>query len=214
MLAKAGPLNEAQVGFVGHIHAAAEHMNELVQNLLELAKIDMGMEFKQETLDMNAFASDMLDEFQPQAETKKQKLLLEKTADRLMVQGDALQLKQALRNLIGNAIKYTRIGGSINLSLETDVKRRSFMCRILAMGFPQRTCRLSLIVFIAPMMRGLEILKAMAWDWRLSSPLLRSMVAGSVLKANPEKVPVSRSHCRVCRRTYQILFEDQSLGKE
>ena len=38
-----------------HIHAAAENMNELVQNLLELAKIDMGMELKQETLDMNGF---------------------------------------------------------------------------------------------------------------------------------------------------------------
>ena len=120
LLAKAGPLNEAQAGFVEHIRSAAEHMNELVQNLLELAKIDMGMELKQEALDMNAFASDMLDEFQPQAETKKQKLLLEKTSDRPTVQGDALQLKQALRNLIGNAIKYTPIGGSINLSLETD----------------------------------------------------------------------------------------------
>ena len=88
-------------------------MNELVQNLLELAKIDMGMELKQETLDMNAFVSDILDEFQPQAETKEQKLLLEKTADRPMIRGDALQLKQALRNLVGNAIKYTPVNGSV-----------------------------------------------------------------------------------------------------
>jgi two-component system phosphate regulon sensor histidine kinase PhoR len=120
LLAKVGPLNDTQVGYVGHIHAAAENMNELVQNLLELAKIDLGMELKQDTLDMNVFVSDIMDEFQPQAETKEQKILLEKTADRPMIQGDAQQFKQAMRNLVGNAIKYTPTAGSIHLSLETD----------------------------------------------------------------------------------------------
>ena len=120
LLAKVGPLNDTQVGYVGHIHAAAENMNELVQNLLELAKIDLGMELKQDTLDMNAFVSDILDEFRPQAETKKQKLRLEKRADHSIVQGDALQLKQAMRNLVGNAIKYTPVAGSIHLSFEID----------------------------------------------------------------------------------------------
>ena len=120
LLPKIGPLNGTQVEYVGYIRAAAENMNELVQDLLELAKIDLDMELKQETLEMNAFVSDILDEFQPQAETKKQKLLLEKTAGRLKVRGDALQLKQAMRNLVGNAIKYTPVSGSIHLSLKTD----------------------------------------------------------------------------------------------
>ncbi len=119
LLVKVGPLNDTQLGFVGHIHAAAENMNELVQNLLELAKIDMGMELKQETLDMNAFVSDIVDEFQLQAEAKKQKLLLEKTASQSAIRGDALQLKQVMRNLVGNAIKYTPAGGSIKLDVET-----------------------------------------------------------------------------------------------
>ncbi|MGA7605919.1 MAG: ATP-binding protein, partial [Anaerolineales bacterium] len=120
LLPKIGSLNGTQVEYVGYIRDAAKNMNELVQDLLELAKIDLDMELKQETLEMNAFVSDILDEFQPQAETKKQKLLLEKTADRLMLRGDALQLKQAMRNLVGNAIKYTPMSGSIHLSLKTD----------------------------------------------------------------------------------------------
>ena len=120
LLAKVGPLNDTQAGYIEHIRAAAENMNELVQNLLELAKIDLGMELKQDTLDMNAFVSDILDEFRPQAETKKQKLLQEKTANHSIIRGDALQLKQAMRNLVGNAIKYTPTAGSIQLSLEAD----------------------------------------------------------------------------------------------
>ena len=120
MLARVGPLNEAQAGFVEHIRASAANMNELVQNLLELAKIDMGMEPKQETLNINDFLSDILSEFQAQAETREQKLMLEKTESHAVVRGDALQLKQAIRNLVGNAIKYTPDSGSIDLSLETD----------------------------------------------------------------------------------------------
>ncbi len=119
LLARVGPLNEAQSGFVGHIQSAAENMNELVQNLLELAKIDMGSELKRETVDVNALVSEIRDEFQVQAEIKEQKLLFEKTGDQLKVQGDPMQLKQALRNLVVNAIKYTPVGGSIDLSIKT-----------------------------------------------------------------------------------------------
>jgi signal transduction histidine kinase len=95
-------------------------MQELVQNLLDLAKIDMGLELGQETIDVNALIAEIADEFQPQAEAKEQTFHLEKASDQPRVQGDALQLRQALRNLVGNAIKYTPVAGSVDLSVETD----------------------------------------------------------------------------------------------
>ena len=64
--------------------------------------------------------SDMVEGFRPQAKAKEQNLLFEKIVDRPLLQGDAVQLKQALSNLINNAIKYTPLSGSIHLSLETD----------------------------------------------------------------------------------------------
>lgn len=127
LLPKAGPLNETQAEFVRHIHSAALNMKELAQNLLELAKMDLGMELKKESVDLNVLTSEAVDEFLPQAESKEQELLFKKKPGKYLAQGDALQLKQALRNLVSNAIKYTPVGGSINLSVEetgSDVRVR------------------------------------------------------------------------------------------
>ena len=120
LIPKVGPLDPKQLEFVERIQSAAEHMQELVQNLLDLAKIDMGVEFRQETIDINALIAEIADEFQPQAEAKEQTFRLEKASDQPRVQGDALQLRQALRNLVGNAIKYTPVAGSVDLSVKTD----------------------------------------------------------------------------------------------
>jgi len=119
LLPKVGSLNETQAGFVEHIRSAALNMNELVHNLLELAKIDMGMEIKREEIDLSTLVTEVLEEFYLQAIAKEQKLLLEEGRGLPKVQGDPLQLKQVLRNLVGNAIKYTPVSGSIDLSFKS-----------------------------------------------------------------------------------------------
>ena len=118
LILNAGSLTENQAEFVGRIQHAAAHMTELVENMLDLAKMDLGAEPKHEVLDVTHLLWKIADEFQPQAEAKRQLLTLQKTEPRLRVKGDALQLSQVLRNLVGNAIKYTPNGGAITLSIE------------------------------------------------------------------------------------------------
>lgn len=117
LIQKIGPLNDNQVDFAKRIQHAAQHMTELVENMLDLAKMDLGAEQKQETFDVASMLYELADEFQLQAEAKGQTLTFGQTEANSKVRGDGLKIRQALRNLIGNAIKYTPDGGVITLSL-------------------------------------------------------------------------------------------------
>jgi signal transduction histidine kinase len=119
ILSKAGPLNEKQTDFANNIYGAAEHMHQLVQDLLDLAKVDMQAELKTENVDLNSLVSVTVDEFRFQAGANSQVLQVVEANSRPCVQVDPFQLRQALRNLIGNAIKYTQVGGSIQVGIET-----------------------------------------------------------------------------------------------
>jgi signal transduction histidine kinase len=118
LIQQAGPLNENQIDFAQRIQRAAEHMTELVENMLDLAKMDLNAETKFEMLEIAPVLWQLADEFQPQAEAKKQLLVIGQNDCDCHVQGDALRLRQALRNLIGNAVKYTPGGGTITLAMK------------------------------------------------------------------------------------------------
>ncbi len=122
LLAQAGPLNEQQKDFVSRIQFAAQNMNELVQNMMSLAQMDLQATQKHGPVEMGALLADIVDEFIPQAEAKDQTLQFDPLTTPVQVNGDPLQLKQLLRNLIGNAIKYSPEGGRITLAAKVNQK--------------------------------------------------------------------------------------------
>ena len=136
LIKKAGPLNEIQEDFTERIRRAAENMGELVENMLDLAKFDLGMEPRHDSVDLSRLLLTIADEFQPQARAKAQRLSLEKTAEDAQVQGDELQLLQALRNLVSNSIKYTPSEGSITLSLMQRDGKAFIQIRDTGYGIP------------------------------------------------------------------------------
>jgi len=136
LIQNAGPLNENQADFVKRIQRAVGNMTELVENMLDLAKMDLGAEPTREILDMTNLLWQIADEFQPQAEAKRQNLKLEKTATSSNVRGDALQLRQALRNLVGNAIKYTPEGGAVTLFSDNEAGMVHINIRDTGYGMP------------------------------------------------------------------------------
>jgi signal transduction histidine kinase/DNA-binding response OmpR family regulator len=137
LMAQAGSLNEQQVEFVGRIQSAAGKMGELAQSMLELLQIDLEAEPKKEPVDLAELVADVQDEFQPLAKDKGLSLTFEKNRDPLTVPGDRLRLRQMIRNLIGNAIKFTPPGGTISLSIGYHENMAVFRVKDTGPGIPQ-----------------------------------------------------------------------------
>ncbi|MFY7782194.1 MAG: ATP-binding protein, partial [Tagaea sp.] len=121
MLAKRyfGPLNERQVEYCDDILSASHRLLAIINDILDLASIDAG----RMTLDLAPVApGDLLhDTAQIMGDLARESgLSIEvKLAGAVpRIRGDSRRLKQALCNLVSNAIKFTPAGGTITLAAE------------------------------------------------------------------------------------------------
>ena len=110
-----GPLNDRQSRFTDHIHTSGEHLLSLINDILDLSKIEAGrLELAIESLPVELAFGDVLNTLSPLAE-KKQMGLSQRCEAGLSVLADATRFKQVLMNLVGNALKFTPEGGSVEL---------------------------------------------------------------------------------------------------
>ncbi len=136
LLLKIGQLTPQQADFIGRIQTAAKQMFELVQDLLEMARLEMGLELKKALLDGRDMLAEICDEFGGQAATKQQTLTFEPIAAPLPINVDAGRLRQVLRNLVGNAVKYTPEGGQITVSARVEARTVRMLVRDTGVGIP------------------------------------------------------------------------------
>ncbi len=107
--------------FLGHIQRETDRLTQMVQELLELSRIESGaapMHFSQ--LDAAALVTDTVKRFAQQAERAGLTLRAEVTVSPLHVIGDVERLERALGNLVANAMKFTPSGGTITLGAAPD----------------------------------------------------------------------------------------------
>jgi len=110
-----GPLNEKQQRFVGHIHTDSLHLLELINDVLDISKIEADrLELRPEAFDFTALVAESLASVRSLAEAKSH--ILDSASDvPAAVEADRLRIKQVLVNLLSNAIKFTPEGGRIRL---------------------------------------------------------------------------------------------------
>jgi signal transduction histidine kinase/DNA-binding response OmpR family regulator len=110
-----GPLNERQQRYVKHIHTGGKHLLRLINDILDLSKIEAGrLELTFENVPVPTSFAEVVDIMRSLADKKSQTLLQEAPSG-LSVRADPTRFKQVLMNLIGNAIKFTPEGGDIRL---------------------------------------------------------------------------------------------------
>ena len=107
----AGELTEEQREYLGIAHRNSLHLAALVNDLLDLARIEAGqMSIRPQIVDVHGAADLVVRTFLPQAREKRIDLQAAITVRPLLVHADPDRLNQILLNLVGNAIKFTEEG--------------------------------------------------------------------------------------------------------
>jgi signal transduction histidine kinase len=117
-------LSAGQRDSVNEIITAGQHLLELINEVLDLAKIESGkFELSLEPVELAAVVEECLALTSPLA-AKGEIRLGHDDATGMAVRADRTRLKQALLNLLSNAVKYNRRGGSVAVKVETAPKGR------------------------------------------------------------------------------------------
>lgn len=113
-----GPLNPDQKRFVNHIHRDAQHLLNLINEVLDLSRIEAGkLVLNREHVNMLELLEEAVSSLRPQCELKS--LVIENRAPRdVYAFVDPVRMKQIVQNLLGNAVKFTPAGGRIDVGLE------------------------------------------------------------------------------------------------
>lgn len=115
-------LPEGQRGFVREILRAGEHLLELINDVLDLARVEAGkQQISLKPVQVSMLLDECLSLMQPVARVRGIGLPdAACIACDAFVIADRTRLKQVLLNLVSNAIKYNRPGGSVEISCQAD----------------------------------------------------------------------------------------------
>lgn len=104
----AGPLNEKQLKYIRTIGESGRHLLELINDILDLSKIEAGrMELNVSQISVASLCDASLRMIKEQAQKKGQQVSLTIDPEVKIIMGDERRLKQSLVNLLSNAVKFT-----------------------------------------------------------------------------------------------------------
>jgi signal transduction histidine kinase len=115
----AGPLTDRQVEYLRSIRASSGHLNRLVNNLLDLSRLENAEAVSPGTrpVHMSDLLEDAMTALQPLAQEKGVRFRLEVAAGTRAIVGNADRLLEVALNLLDNALKYTAPNTIIEVSL-------------------------------------------------------------------------------------------------
>jgi two-component system phosphate regulon sensor histidine kinase PhoR len=102
------------------IHQETHRLARLVQDLLTLGRLETSADLGERPINLLLLIEDAISEVFPLAETKQLSISLEADSPLKLVRGNEDYLKQAVLNLLDNALKYCRAGDEIKVSVKND----------------------------------------------------------------------------------------------
>jgi two-component system phosphate regulon sensor histidine kinase PhoR len=115
LMRMAGPADEHHETRCHDIRDAAQHMADLVTDLLDLGKIEAGLDAARESMDLIPVIGEALRLVKPRADTKSIELHAE-LPEETTISAVPSRVRQVLINLIDNGVKYTPVGGRVTIA--------------------------------------------------------------------------------------------------
>ncbi|MBN1296434.1 response regulator [bacterium] len=129
-----GDLNEKQAFYIDQIETSGKHLLALINDLLDIAKIDAGaIELELTQFSFGEVIDSTVSMLSSQFRTKQLSMDVIIPDETPMIAADKLKIKQVLLNLLSNAWKYTPEGGSITLSIQR-INPSTIQCSVTDTG--------------------------------------------------------------------------------
>ena len=111
-----GPASPAYFEYAGDINNAGHHLLAIVNDVLDIAKIEAGkVEFSEGEADLGAILNASLRAVKTQAKSGNVRILKEYPQEGIKVRCDEVRLRQVFINVLSNAVKFTPAGGHIEI---------------------------------------------------------------------------------------------------
>lgn len=120
LIGRVGSVNAQQQDFINRIQVSVHNITTLINDLLELGRIEAGFDARKENLPVCTVIQFAVDGLKEQLALRDQQLLLNVPAEQYMVLGNAVHLRQMMNNLLSNASKFTPRGGKIQVNCRSE----------------------------------------------------------------------------------------------
>jgi signal transduction histidine kinase len=112
-----GPASERYPDYAGHIFSSGKHLLALINDILNLSKLEAGrFALQEEDIDLAVTAGACMTLVETQAKDSKIRLSVSIDNDNRFIRADERRMRQILINLLSNAVKFTPPGGHVHLS--------------------------------------------------------------------------------------------------
>jgi PAS domain S-box-containing protein len=133
-----GELTKEQREFLEKTYKSNERMINLINDLLNVARIEEGRYLYRPVLaDIVPICQSVIDSCKEEIEKKKLKFRFEKPKGLPKVRVDVEKISLAIQNLLENAIRYNREGGGIEITLEEKEGKIKFSIKDTGIGIPK-----------------------------------------------------------------------------
>lgn len=120
LLERVGPLTDTQKQFVQRVHASVQNITNLINELLDLGRIEAGFDVQREYFALETLILLVVEDLREAADEKSQAILLDVPPDLPDIFASPTRIQQLLSNLISNAIKYTQRNGWVRISVQAE----------------------------------------------------------------------------------------------